>query len=244
MCNIPTISNILQFLSDRKVIKLPGFQNDIPITRPAPITGAQPGDVTFCGATAKNHLKLLSKTRPSLLLMDRNISIDEANLDQSVVQAVIFSDNARLDFIRVVEHFLAQQRPTGIHSSAVIASSAIIASDVTIGPLCTIDGEVEISADTVIYAGVHIYDHTCIGKNAIIHSGTVIGKDGWGYERNKLGKLEKFPHIGTVKIGNDVEIGSNVVIDRGTLVKTVIGDGCKINNGTHIAHNVEIGEDT
>jgi UDP-3-O-[3-hydroxymyristoyl] glucosamine N-acyltransferase len=83
-----------------------------------------------------------------------------------------------------------------------------------------------------------------IGKKSIIYSGTVIGKDGWGYERNKLGKFKKFPHIGTVEIGDDVEIGSNVTIDRGALSKTIVGNGCKINNGTHIGHNVEIGADT
>jgi UDP-3-O-[3-hydroxymyristoyl] glucosamine N-acyltransferase len=244
MCNIPTISNILQFLSDRKVIKLPGFQNDIPITRPAPITGAQPGDVTFCGATAMNPQKLVSKTRASLLLIDRNISIDYPSLEQSTVQAVILSDNARLDFMRVVEHFFAQQRPSGIHSSAVIAYSASIGSDVAVGPLCSIADKVKIGRDSTIFAGVHIYDQVRIGKNVKIHSGTVIGKEGWGYERDKSGKFIRFPHIGGVEIGDDVDIGSNVVIDRGALGNTIIKDGCKINNGTHIGHNVEVGGNT
>ena len=244
MSNIPTISKILQFLSDRKVIKLSGFQNDIPIKRPASIADAQPGDISFCGATAMNPHKLLSKTRASLLLIDKNISIDYPSLEQSTVQAIILSDNARLDFIRVVERFFSQQRPRGIHSSAVIASSASIGSDVAVGPLCSIADKVKIGRDSTFFAGVHIYDQVCIGKNVNIHSGTVIGKEGWGYERDKSGKFIRFPHIGGVEIGDDVDIGSNVVIDRGALENTIIKDGCKINNGTHIGHNVEVGGNT
>jgi len=240
-----TIENIVDFLNAGKSFHQ--FSENaicMQIVRAAPITDAQPGDVTFCGSTAKNPLKLLSKTRASLLLIDRIMSIDEVNFDQSVVQAIILSDNARLDFKRVVDRFFASQLPSGIHSSAVIAPSASIGADVSVGPICSIADKVKIGRDSTIFAGVHIYDQVCIGKNVSIHSGTVVGKEGWGYERDKSGKLIRFPHLGSVEIGDDVDIGSNVVIDRGALVNTIIKAGCKINNGTHIGHNVEIGENT
>lgn len=240
-----TIGNIVDFLqAENSLYQLEEKVIDVSIERPAAITDAQPGDVSFCGATAKDPQEFLSKTKASLLMVDRNISIDEKALARANIKAVILSDNARLDFMRVVKHFFASPGPTGIHPSAVIAHSAVIASDVFVGPLCTIGEKVEIGEDTVIHSGVHIYDGVRIGRKVTIGSGTVIGAEGFGYERNSLGELEKFPHIGMVQIGDNVDIGSNVSIDRGTLGKTVIGEGCKINNATHIAHNVEIGENT
>ena len=81
-----------------------------------------------------------------------------------------------------------------------------------------------------------------IGKNVKIKTGTVIGTDGWGYERNDVNELEKFPHYGKVLIGNDVDISANCTIDRGNMHDTIIGDGTKIDSGVHIAHNVKIGK--
>ena len=81
-----------------------------------------------------------------------------------------------------------------------------------------------------------------IGKNVKIKTGTVIGTDGWGYERNDVDELEKFPHYGKVLIGNDVDISANCTIDRGNMHDTVIGEGTKIDSGVHIAHNVKIGK--
>ncbi|MHA2429345.1 MAG: UDP-3-O-(3-hydroxymyristoyl)glucosamine N-acyltransferase, partial [Candidatus Hermodarchaeia archaeon] len=242
---MPTIGSIVNFLqAEDSLYPLVEKAVDVPISGPAGITDAEGGEFSFCTARVNNSPELLAETHASLLIVDRKISIDETSLAQSGVRAVILSDNARLDFIRVMEHFFAQPRPSGIHPSAVVAPSATIGQNVFIGPFCTIQEYVEINAGTVIYAGVHIYEKVRIGRNVTIHSGTVIGKDGWGYERNKLDKLERFPHVGSVEIGDDVEIGGNVSIDRGSLGKTVIRDGCKINNGTHIGHNVEIGEDT
>lgn len=240
-----TIGSIVNFLeAEDSLHQLTKKAMDVPILRPANIVDAQAGEVSLCRAIAKSPLDLMARTQASLLIVDRDISIDGVSLAQSGVQAVILSDNARLDFIRVLEHFFTQPRPTGIHLSAVIAPSATIGQNVFLGPLCSIQEEVEIGQGAIIYAGVHIYEQVRIGRNVTIHSGTVIGKDGWGYERNRLGKLEKFPHLGSVEIGDDVEIGASVSIDRGTLGNTVIRNGCKINNSTHIGHNVEIGEDT
>ena len=240
-----TIRDIVKFLrAQGSFCQLREKAVDVAIARPAPIRDAVAGDFSFCGERIKSPLRLLAQTHASLLIVDRKIPLNEAALAEGWIQALIRSENARLDFIRVVDHFFSPARPTGVHPSAVIAPSAIIGSGVSIGALCSIGNEVKISANTVIHAGVHIYEQVRIGCNGIIHSGTVIGKDGWGYERNEFGELEKFPHIGLVEVGNDVEIGANVVIDRGSLGITVIRDGCKINNGTHIGHNVKISKNT
>lgn len=96
--------------------------------------------------------------------------------------------------------------------------------------------------NATIHPYVCIYPNVRVGKNVIVYSGAVIGSDGFGFAKNEQGKWEKFPHIGGVVIGDDVEIGSNTVIDRGTLDNTIIGQGTKINNLCHIGHNVEIGK--
>jgi len=241
MPGLTTIKDILGFLVNRQTLRLPGFKLDEIIKRPAPITNAKHSDISFCGATAKNPMSLLDRTQASVLIVDHDIPVDEASLGKLGVQVVILSNNARLDFMRVIDRFFARARPTGIHPSAVITSSSEIGPDVFIGPLCTIQEEVKIGAGAVIHAGVHIYDGVRIGRNVTIHSGSVIGSDGFGYERNEIGELVKFPHVGGVMIEDNVEIGANTCIDRGTLGDTLIRHGACIDNLVHIAHNVVVG---
>lgn len=236
-----TIISISDFLQAKHSLHWLSSKVDVVIKRPAPITEARAGDVSFCGSTAKNPEALLTKTYASLLILDRTIPLDETALSKAGVKAVIITKNARLDFIRVVKHFFDQSRPVGIHPSAVIAPSALIASNVYVGPLCTIGERVEIGERSVIFAGVHIYDRVQIGKNVTIHAGSVIGADGFGYERNEANELEKFPHVGGVLIEDDVEIGANTCIDRATLGDTRICQGACIDNLVHIAHNVRVG---
>lgn len=92
----------------------------------------------------------------------------------------------------------------------------------------------------IIHPSAIIYPHVKLGNNVCIHAGAVIGGDGFGYSRNEHGEMEKFPQIGGVVIGDNVEIGANTCIDRGTLDDTIIESGCKIDNLVHIAHNVHI----
>ncbi len=149
----------------------------------------------------------------------------------------------------------------GIHPSAVVAEDAKIGDDVYIGPCCVIEAGAVIGEGSVIvantyighlttigkcckiYSNVTIREYTKIGDRTIIHSGTVVGSDGFGYT-NEKGKWIKIPQVGIVEIGNDVELGSNVSVDRARFGKTIIADGVKIDNLVQIAHNVEVGEDT
>ncbi|HEU4883206.1 MAG TPA: UDP-3-O-(3-hydroxymyristoyl)glucosamine N-acyltransferase, partial [Longimicrobium sp.] len=110
-----------------------------------------------------------------------------------------------------------------------------------VGPLCTVGEDAEIGAGSMLHAGVHVYRGVRIGQRVTVHAGTVIGADGYGYERDEAGRLVRFPHVGSVLIEDDVEIGANACIDRGTLGDTAIRTGARVDNLVHIAHNVEVG---
>ncbi len=155
--------------------------------------------------------------------------------------------------------FPAEEFIPGIHSSASIASSAVIDPSAHIGPGCIIGENVSIGARSALIGGNHVahdtrvgsdvrlhpnvvlYAHTELGDRTIIHAGTVIGSDGYGYVFDQ-GRHIKMPQVGNVVIGDDVEIGSNTSIDRAALGSTIIGSGTKIDNLVHIAHNVTFGE--
>ncbi|MBV9494918.1 MAG: UDP-3-O-(3-hydroxymyristoyl)glucosamine N-acyltransferase [Acidobacteria bacterium] len=155
--------------------------------------------------------------------------------------------------------FAAKPRPDGISPLASIAPSARIGNNVAIGPFVTIANDVAIGDDvtiyqgasieagstigagTTIYANVSIYDRTIIGKRCILHSGVVIGADGYGFAPYE-GRHEKIPQVGIVRIEDDVEIGAGSTIDRAALGETVIGEGTKIDNLVQVGHNVKVGK--
>jgi len=140
--------------------------------------------------------------------------------------SILVSNNPRLSFMGVVKEFFYDRKKKTIHPSAQIGEGVVI------------------GAGTTIHANVVIYDGVKIGKNCKVKAGSVLGGTGFGYEQNEHGEWINFPHIGSLIIGDNVEIGSNTCIDRGTLDDTIISDGVKIDNGVHIAHNVFVGENT
>ena len=163
-------------------------------------------------------------------------------------------------FARVLRALHPPVRPeAGIHPSAVVADSAQLGEGVSVGPHAVLEEEVRVGANTVIaagatvgrgsrlgedcwvHAGVVISDGVTAGDRVILHSGCVLGADGFGYAFEQ-DHYEKFPQIGTVEIGDDVEIGANACVDRGALGATVIGDGTKLDNMVHIGHNCRLGK--
>jgi UDP-3-O-[3-hydroxymyristoyl] glucosamine N-acyltransferase len=175
-------------------------------------------------------------------------------------RTVIRVPKPRKAFARVLQILHPPERPApGVHSTAVIAETAVLGEGVSIGPHVTIAGAVRIGAGTVIEAGVSIgrgvtvgtgcwlyprvvvYHDVEIGDRVILHAGCVLGADGFGYELDASGH-EKFPQLGSVRIGNDVEIGANSCVDRAALAMTEIGDGSKLDNMVHVAHNCIIGK--
>jgi UDP-3-O-[3-hydroxymyristoyl] glucosamine N-acyltransferase len=149
----------------------------------------------------------------------------------------------------------------GIHATAVIAPSARLAAEVAVGPYAVIEDAVEIGAGTqigafcfvgaksrigercLLYPRVTLYAAARLGSRVILHSGVVIGSDGFGYVPGE-GRQWKFPQVGGVEIGDDVEIGSNTTVDRGSLGTTRIESGAKLDNLVQVGHNVRIGENT
>ena len=224
---------------------------EIDITGISGIKEAKKGDITFL-ANSK-YSPLVQTTKASAIITSRE-KVKSA-------KPLIKTDNPSIAFAKVVNLAAPKdiRHPQGIHSTAVISSGAKIAKSVAIGACAIIEDGVEIDDGTVVYGGCYIGYGTKIGKNCliypnvsvrekidvgdrvIIHSGAVIGSDGFGFEMAQ-GVQEKIPQIGTVSIEDDAEIGANVTIDRARFEKTVIGRGTKIDNLVQIGHNVVTGE--
>lgn len=211
-----------------------------------------------------HHLTFLAQDKFEKYLAECNAGIVVLRTEKSA----LFSGNKLLDadpymaYARLSSLFDARRRVNaGVHPSAIIAASAVVSEHACIGPNVIVgDGAAvaagsEISAGCVIgdgssvgencllHANVTLYADVSVGNNVIIHSGTVIGSDGFGFAPSKEGWV-KIHQLASVRIGNNVEIGSNTSIDRGALTDTIIADGVIIDNLVHIAHGVKIGEGT
>lgn len=185
-----------------------------------------------------------SHLRDCLVLTDVRPDTDEVNFAWQG-NSFLVVENPRLEFIRLVREFFPPDRPPpGVHPLAVVDPSSSVAAGASVGAGCYIGPDVLIARDTILFPNVTIYGPADIGAECRIHSGAVIGADGFGYERNEDGELEPFPHIGGVWIGRNVHVGANTCIDRGSLEDTIIERGARIDNLVHIAHNVHIGRDT
>lgn len=157
-------------------------------------------------------------------------------------KAAILVDNPRKAMAETLLLFAPKAKPIkGIHKTACLAKTATVGAGTAIGAYAVIGENVSIGKNCVIYPQVTIYDNTVIGNNVIIHSGTRIGVDGYGFVL-EAGEHKKIPQIGNAVIEDDVEIFANVCISRATLGSTVIGQGTKIDNLTHVAHNCKIGK--
>ncbi|MBN1425704.1 UDP-3-O-(3-hydroxymyristoyl)glucosamine N-acyltransferase [Candidatus Fermentibacteria bacterium] len=175
----------------------------------------------------------------------------------------IETPSPRLAFARIIQHMAPPRLPRpGVHPTAVVAASATLGEAVSVGPLCVVDDEAAIGSQSVLIAGCYvgrgatlgahcvlwpssvIYPGVHLGDRVIVHAGTVVGSDGFGYVHDERGTYVKVPQLGTVVVEDDVELGANTAIDRAALEKTVIGAGTKIDNLVQIGHNVTIGAHT
>jgi UDP-3-O-[3-hydroxymyristoyl] glucosamine N-acyltransferase len=242
---MPTAAEIAKYLQGEVV----GDGNAV-LKSFAPADHAQPGDLTF--AESGDYFSRAEQSAATAIIADKRFS--------SSKKILIQVPNARVAFAKVLALFFPEHKfPAGIHPTAVIAASAKIDPTAHIGPHCTVGERVQIGARSVLQSGnsvgddskigddanifsnVTIYPRAEIGSRVRVHANSVIGSDGFGYVLDG-GVHRKVPQIGNVIIGDDVEIGAGVTIDRGALGSTVIGKGTKIDNLVQIAHNVEIGE--
>ncbi len=225
---------------------------DCAISGPQSIYQAGEGQIAFAEKGAA--LKALAQTKAAAVLVPMNTLFPALNLVQV--------ENPRLAFAKILNLFNpSRQIPAGIHSSAVIgspcnmgkdvaiAAGVVVGNGVTLGdrvvlhPNVTVGDYVTIGDDSIIYPNVAVLERCRIGCRVIIHAGTIIGSDGFGFVFDS-GRHHKIPQIGIVQIDDDVEIGANCTIDRATMGKTWIKAGVKTDNLIQIAHNVEIGEHT
>lgn len=181
----------------------------------------------------------------------KNISyLDDTKLSCVITNSVIASkikiptvihENPQLLFIKIIKE--SYEPANSSMFSSTIDPCNTIAASATIGINSVIGKNVTIGKSSVIYPNVTIYDNSVIGNNVIIQSGAVIGSDGFGLIKD-ADLWVKVPHIGNVVIGDNVEIGANTTIDKGTIDSTIISDNVKIDNLVHVAHNVKIGKNT
>jgi UDP-3-O-[3-hydroxymyristoyl] glucosamine N-acyltransferase len=207
------------------------------LTSVASLKNAGPSDLSY--AEAKFHSDAVQSKAGCLIVADASPGIPSmAN------RAVIVAKNPKLAFATAAAVLLRKpESDPPIHSTAVIDPGATIGSGTRVGAGCVVGRNVKIGAGCVLYPRVVVYPNVEIGNNVIIHAGAVIGADGFGFVKDGE-RYVPFPQVGTVIIEDDVEIGANTCVDRGSLEITVIRRGTKIDNLVQIAHNVEVGEHT
>ncbi|MDO8488529.1 MAG: UDP-3-O-(3-hydroxymyristoyl)glucosamine N-acyltransferase [Candidatus Omnitrophota bacterium] len=243
-----TLTEIAKFIGGQVI-----GDGNILITGVSGIKEAADGDITFL-ANPK-YSSLMDKTHAAAI-----VTCADA---QKTTKPVIVIDNPSLAFAKIISMFMPDEvgHPKRIDPTVMMGKNVTLGAGVAIGPYTVIEDDVTIGDNTIIYASCYIGHHTKIGAKTliyphvsirervdigarvIIHSGTVIGSDGFGFATIK-GIHHKIPQVGTVEIGDDVEIGANVTIDRARFDRTIIGRGTKIDNLVQIAHNVVIGENS
>ena len=241
----------------QQVAEITGGQIDgdpnTPIAGVASVAEAKPGDLSF--AESERYFDQARQSEASAFVLPT--ALPDLN------KPAIVNPMPRLAFGKLL-YVIAQQQqkqPSGMHPTAVIGESAEIGEGVSIGPnvvigrgakigdRVTIYGNAfigdrsQIGEDTVIHANVSIREDVTVGKRGIIHMGAVIGADGYGFVQHG-GQHIKIPQVGDVRIGDDVEIGACTTIDRAAIDSTIIGNGVKMDNHCHVAHNCIIGEHT
>lgn len=245
---MPTVAEIAASVGG----EFPPDAASVSITAPAALASAQSGEIAFFAHP--RYASDLRTTRASAVLVPKDF-------DGETPAVCIRVDNPSAAFTKVTEAFLPAMEvaPPGVHPSASVASGAQIAPDARIEAQAVIEEGAVIGARTVVGAGtfvgrgvsigedcllhprVVVREHCKLGNRVILHSGAVIGGDGFGYD-TRDGRHHKIPQIGSVVVEDDVEIGANSTVDRARFGRTVIGEGTKIDNLVMIAHNVVIGK--
>jgi|WetSurMetagenome_2_1015567.scaffolds.fasta_scaffold89933_2 UDP-3-O-[3-hydroxymyristoyl] glucosamine N-acyltransferase len=219
------------------------------------IEESQKGDLTFLYLPA--YEKYFASTKASAILVKPGFNKSRKDISYIEVK------NPNSAFFLIIEkYFKPPFNLKGIDKSAFVDNTAILGDAVSLGKNVVVSAgckignntkifhntvlleNVNIGDDSLIFSNVSIREHCKIGSRVIIHSGTVIGSDGFGYDVDSNGVYHKIPQVGNVQIEDDVEIGSNVSIDRATIGSTIIKKGVKIDNLVQVAHNVVVGENS
>jgi UDP-3-O-[3-hydroxymyristoyl] glucosamine N-acyltransferase len=229
--------------------------DSLEVSNVAKIEDAKPGDLTFLYLSS--YEKFFPTTQASVIIVKTGFNKSRNDL------TYIETEAPEKAFFTIVRKYFTPQFPligidstSSVHPGAKLGNNVALGKNVVISSGCriadntkifhntTIAENVSIGSDCLLHSNVSIREDCVIGNNVIIHSGTVVGSDGFGYSTNDKGEYIKIPQIGNVFIEDDVELGSNVSIDRAAIGSTIIKKGCKIDNLVQVAHNVVIGEHT
>jgi UDP-3-O-[3-hydroxymyristoyl] glucosamine N-acyltransferase len=228
---------------------------DRDVTGVASLSTAGPSDLSF--VQDARSLSDASRCRAGVLVAGEFAAAGASGFNSTLLIVAV----PRLAFARAAAYIASSDRPSsGIHPTAIIDSSAKLSDEVSIGahavvgrnvrigpgtrigPGCVLSDDVTLGENCELIANVTIYAETSIGNRVLVHAGTVLGSDGFGFVRDEqTGSYHKFPQVGRLKIEDDVEIGAGCTVDRGALDATIIEAGAKLDNMVHVAHNVRIG---
>lgn len=247
------LADLAQQLAEKDLVAQVQGDGNLIVTGLASIQSARVGQITFL-SNSGNREQLVNCQASAVVLTEADVPFCQ--------MAALIVNNPYLAYAYIAQIMDTTPQPAqGIEPSAIVSKQAtigkqvsigansvtesgvIIEDNVIIGAGCFIGKNTRIGTGSRLWANVSIYHDVSIGKCCLIHSGTVIGADGFGYANNR-GQWIKIPQLGTVKIGDHVEIGASTTVDRGALDNTIIGNGVIIDNQCQIAHNVVIGENT
>ena len=219
----------------------------------ATLSRANPGTLSFLANS--RYRRQLESTRATAVILSAE---DEAHCPV----AALIDPNPYLAYARIAALLHPETAPEpGIHPSAVVAGGARVAASASIGPLavieegahigervvvgpgCIVQKGASVGADSTLRSRVNLYPGVTLGQRCLLHAGAVVGADGFGFAPNS-GTWEKVPQVGSVRVGDDVEIGANTTIDRGAIDDTVVENGVKLDNQIQVGHNVIIGAHT
>ena len=229
------LSQIIEFLAD-DLIRIDGNYFGAYIDNIADPESVNETSLDWVNSTKANKQEIAENSTAKVLVVDPSVVYSDL---MSNVKILLVVDNPRVSMAKIANHFFMKKKNPGIHPSAVIDEDADISPSAYIGPGCVI-GKAKIGADTILMANVTIYDDVAIGDRCLIQAGVVVGTDGLGCSRDENGILTKFPHLGGVQMGDDIEVGANSQIAKGSFSNTIIEDGCKMNGLCFIAHNCHL----
>lgn len=230
--------DITAFFSDY-IIEIKGKIDNITVSNISASEKVNEYSLDWINPLKLNKQEIAEQTKAKAIICDNSVMYSNEIIKDD--KALIHVKNPRLVIALIAEHFFLKKPAIGIHFSTIIHPEAKIDPSVFIGANCSI-GKCRIGNGSQIYPNVTIYDNVIIKNNVIIQAGAVIGTNGLGCERKEDGSLVKFPHFGGVIIEDNVEIGANCQIAKGVFSNTVIGQGCKINGLSFIAHNCVLGK--
>ena len=214
------------------------------------LTDANPKEISY--AVSLKYKELLINSNAGAIIVDESLK-DFCSTNILIVKNVYLAYSIlthKFKYLQNINHFQSGSEVINIFAnvdispSCIFGKNVVIGKNTSIGANCVIEDNVNIGKDSRVESNVIIHKGSQIGKNCAISSGVIIGSEGFGNARDENKKWHEIAHLGNVIIGNDVSIGANSTIDRGSIDNTVIHNGVKIDNLVHIAHNVIIGEDT